>query len=170
MRISDWSSDVCSSDLGVAGVGAASLAMPSIAKAQNKTWKLKLQSNWTGIGIQSQDRAAELYVERINKLSNGRIEVTNFDAEVLLGIGETFRGVGSGIADVAVTSSVYHRGIVPVAEYLWAVPFFPFTHLEFYEQIYQFMGIKELWREAYAPHGVMHLTSQCSAEIGRAPV
>src|SRR3546814_2478958 len=99
--------------------------MPSSDKGEKKTWKIKLQSNWTGIGIQSQDRAAELYVERINKLSNGRIEVTNFDAEVLLGIGETFRGVGSGIADVAVTSSVYHRGIVPVAEYLWAVPCLP---------------------------------------------
>ncbi|MET4698260.1 TRAP-type mannitol/chloroaromatic compound transport system substrate-binding protein [Constrictibacter sp. MBR-5] len=153
--------------LGVAGVGAAAtLGMPAIAKAQNKTWKLKLQSNWTGIGIESQDRAAKLYVERVNKLSNGRIEMTNFDAEVLLGIGETFRGVGSGVADVAVTSSVYHRGIVPVGEYLWAVPFFPFTNLEFYEYIYQFMGIKELWREAYAPHGVMHLTYQCSDEWG----
>src|SRR3546814_9764125 len=92
--------------------------------------------------------------------------MTNFDAEVLLGIGETFRGVGSGIADVAVTSSVYHRGIVPVGEFLWAVPFFPFTNLEFYEHIYQFMGIKELWREAYAPHGVMHLTYQFSDEWG----
>src|SRR3546814_6369680 len=48
-----------SAALGVAGVGAASLAMPSIAKAQNKTWKLKLQSNWTGIRIQSQDRSEE---------------------------------------------------------------------------------------------------------------
>src|SRR3546814_6294251 len=51
-----------SAALGVAGVGAVSLGMPSIAKAQNKTWKLKLQSNWTGIGIQSQDRAAQLYI------------------------------------------------------------------------------------------------------------
>ena len=90
--------------LGVAGAGAAAVAMPTVAKAQNKTWKLKLQSNWTGIGIQSQDRAAKLFVERVNKMSGGRIEVTNFDAEVLLGIGETFRGVGSGVADLAVTA------------------------------------------------------------------
>lgn len=151
---------------GVAGVGAASLAMPTIAKAQNKTWKLKLQSNWTGIGIESQDRAAQLFVERVNKMSGGRIEMTNFNAEVLLGIGETFRGVGSGVADLAITSSVYHRGIVPVGEYLWAVPFFPFTNVEFYEYIYQFMGIKELWREAYKPHGVMHLSYECSDEWG----
>ncbi|MCB1739222.1 MAG: TRAP transporter substrate-binding protein DctP [Gammaproteobacteria bacterium] len=150
-----------------AGAGGAALGFPAIVTAQDKkVWRLKLQSNWTGIGIQSQDRAAKLFVERVNKMSGGRIQVTNFDAEVLLGIGETFRGVGSGVADLAITSSVYHRGIVPVGEYLWAVPFFPFTNLEFYEYIYQFMGIKELWREAYAPHNVMHLTYECSDEWG----
>jgi TRAP-type C4-dicarboxylate transport system substrate-binding protein len=152
--------------VGVAGAGAAALGMPTIAKAQNKTWKLKLQSNWTGIGIESQDRAVKLFVDRVKAMSGGRIEVTNFNAEVLLGIGETFRGVGSGVADLAVTSSVYHRGIVPVGEYLWAVPFFPFTNVEFYEYVYQFMGIKELWREAYKPHGVMHLSYECSDEWG----
>jgi TRAP-type mannitol/chloroaromatic compound transport system substrate-binding protein len=155
-----------SAAVGVAGASAAALAMPTIAKAQNKTWKLKLQSNWTGIGIESQDRAVQLFVDRVKSMSNGRIEVTNFNAEVLLGIGETFRGVGSGVADLAVTSSVYHRGIVPVGEYLWAVPFFPFTNVEFYEYVYQFMGIKELWREAYKPHNVMHLSYECSDEWG----
>lgn len=152
--------------LGVAGAGAASLAMPAIARAENKTWKLKLQSNWTGIGIESQDRAVDLFVDRVNKLSGGRIEVTNFDAEVLLGIGETFSGVGNGVADLAVTASIYHRGTVPVGEYLWAVPFFPITNVEFFESIYQFMGLKELWREAYAPHNVMHLSYTCSDEWG----
>jgi TRAP-type C4-dicarboxylate transport system substrate-binding protein len=149
-----------------AGAGVAALGMPSIAKAQNKTWKLKLQSNWTGIGIEAQDRAAQLYVDRVKKMSGGRIEVTNFNAEVLLGIGETFRGVGSGVADLAVTSSIYHRGIVPVGEFLWAVPFFPITTLEFYEQIYHFMGVKELWQEAYKPHNVAHLTYMISDEWG----
>lgn len=152
---------------GVAGGGAAALGFPAIVKAQSdRVWNLKLQSNWTGIGIESQDRAAKLFVERVNRMSNGRIKVRNFDAEVLLGIGETFRGVGSGVADLAVTSSIYHRGTVPVGEFLWAVPFFPFTNLEFYEYIYHFMGIKELWREAYEPHGVMHLSYECSDEWG----
>jgi len=152
--------------MGVAGAGAAALAMPATARAENKTWKLKLQSNWTGIGVESQDRAVDRFVDRINKLSGGRIEVTNFDAEVLLGIGETFNGVGTGVADLAVTASVYHRGSVPVGEYLWSVPFFPVTNVEFYETMYQFMGLKELWREAYAPHNVMHLSYTCSDEWG----
>src|SRR5688572_26119215 len=60
--------------LGVAAGGAATLGMPAIAKAQNKTWSLKLQSNWTGIGIESQDRAVKLFVERVNKMSGGRIK------------------------------------------------------------------------------------------------
>ncbi len=152
--------------LGVAGAGAAALAMPTIANAQNRTFRLKLQSNWTGIGIESNDRATQLFVERVKKMSGGRIEITNFNAEVLLGIGETFRGVGSGVADLAVTSSIYHRGIVPIGEYLWAVPFFPVTNLEFYEYIYQYMGIKEIWQEAYRPHNVAHLTYMVSDEWG----
>jgi TRAP-type mannitol/chloroaromatic compound transport system substrate-binding protein len=155
-----------SAGVSVAGAGAVALGLPAIARAQNKVWQLKLQSNWTGIGIESQDRAAQLFVDRVNTMSGGRIQMTNFNAEVLLGIGETFRGVSSGVADLAITSSVYHRGIVPVGEYLWAVPFLPFTNVEFYEYVYQFMGIKELWREAYRPHGVMHLSYECSDEWG----
>jgi len=155
-----------SAAVGIAGAGSAALAMPTIANAQNRTWKLKLQSNWTGIGIDSQDRATRLFIERVNKMSGGRIEITNFNAEVLLGIGETFRGVGSGVADLAVTASIYHRGIVPIGEYLWSVPFFPVTNLEFYEYIYQNMGIKEVWQEAYRPHNVAHLTYMISDEWG----
>jgi len=150
-----------------AGIGGATLALQGTGKAASpKVWKLKLQSNWTGIGITSQDEAAKLFCERVNKLSGGRIEMKNYDADVLVGIGETFKGVASGVADVAVTSSIYHRGIVPVGYYLWAVPFFPNDRLEFMELTYQIMGVKEIWREAYAKHGVMHLTYECSDEWG----
>ncbi|KPK92410.1 MAG: hypothetical protein AMJ94_04990 [Deltaproteobacteria bacterium SM23_61] len=150
------------------GIGGATLALKGTAKAApaKKVWKLKLQSNWTGIGIAAQDEAAKLFCERVNNLSGGRIEMKNYDAEVLLGIGETFKGVGSGVADVAVTSPIYHRGIVPVGYYLWAVPFFPNDHLEFMELWYQVLGGKEIWREAYAKHGVMGLTYECSDEWG----
>ncbi len=155
-----------SAALGAASAGAAALTMPTIANAQNRTFKLKLQSNWTGIGIESQDRATKQFIDRVQRMSGGRIEITNFNAEVLLGIGETFRGVGSGVADIAVTASIYHRGIVPIGEYLWGVPFFPVTSLEFYEHVYQNMGIKEVWQEAYKPHNVAHLTYMISDEWG----
>ena len=63
---------------------------------------------------------------------------------------------------MAITASIYHRGTVPVGEYLWAVPFFPNTNVEFFENIYHYMGLKELWQEAYEPHNVKHLAYTCS--------
>lgn len=131
-----------------------------------KVWKLKLQSNWSGIGIKAEDEASKLFCEHVKKLSGGRIEMRNYDAEVLLGIGETFKGVASGVADVAITSPVYHRGIIPVALYLWAVPFFPNDRVEFMERLYHLMGVKELTREAYAKHGVIQLSYRTSDEWG----
>ena len=130
-----------------------------------EVWKLKMQSNWTGIGNRAYDIATELYVDHVSTMSGGRIEVTNYDAEVLLGIGETFTGVADGVADLSVTSPIYHKGIVPVAMYLWAVPF-TIDRMEFAEMIYQQLGGKEIWREAYAEHGVMGLDYQLSDEWG----
>lgn len=131
-----------------------------------KVWKLKLQSNWTGIGTESQDISAQLFCDRVKTMSGGRIEMVNYDAEVLLGMAETHVGVADGVADVAVTSPISFRGIVPVGYYLWAVPFFPNDHLEFMELVYQFMGVKEVWREAWAEQGIMGLTYECSDEWG----
>ena len=153
--------DYLKTTVGAVGGGAAMLAAPSIANAQDKVWKLKLQSNWTGIGIESQDRAVKQFVERVNSMSGGRIEVTNFDAEVLLGIGETFSGVGLGVADLAVTASIYHRGTVPVGEYLWAVPFFPNTNVEFFECI--------LSRATSQVQFPGHRFGFCPVESNRAP-
>jgi len=65
-----------------------------------------------GIGTAQEDEAARLFCERVKRNSGGRIEVTNYDAEVLLGIGETFTGVADGVADLAITSAVYCRGWV----------------------------------------------------------
>lgn len=153
----------------VVGASAAAVGMPNISSAsqkKDKIWKLKLQSNWTGIGIKAQDEAAKLFVERVHKLSNGRIQIKNFDSGVLLGFGETFKGVGNGIADLAVTTPIYHAGVLPVCKYFWGAPFFPNDRLEFMELWYQVLGGKELWQQAYTKHGVQHLTYEASDEWG----
>ncbi|MEM9840232.1 MAG: TRAP transporter substrate-binding protein DctP [Pseudomonadota bacterium] len=147
-------------------VGAGALAAPNVVRASDVEHRLKLQSNFTGIGIAAQDEATRRFIENVNKMSGGRIEIQNFDAEVLLGIGETFSGISLGIADLSITASIYHRGTVPVGEFLWSVPFFPNTNVEFFEHVYENMGLKEMWREAYAEHGVMHVGQNCSDEWG----
>ena len=152
-----------------AGIGGAALGVQVLGKpaaAKEKVWKLKMQSNWTGIGITAQDEAAKMFCDRVDKMSNGRIKVKNFDADVLLGIGETFKGVGSGVADLAVTSSIYNRGITPVGYYLWAVPFFPNDSVEFSALWHDVLGGDKIWDEAYAEHGVKHLAYINSDEWG----
>jgi len=124
-----------------------------------------MQSNWTGIGIAAHDRQSAFFCEIVERLSGGRVTVTNYDAEVILGIGETFTGVSDGVADLAVTASVYHRGIVPVGLYTWAVPF-TVESLEEFEVIYYELGATDILREAYAEHGVKFLSYQLSDEWG----
>ena len=124
-----------------------------------------MQSNWTGIGIAAHDRQSAFFCEIVERLSGGRVTVTNYDAEVILGIGETFTGVSDGVADLAVTASVYHRGIVPVGLYMWGVPF-TIESVEEFELIYYELGAKAIVEEAYAEHGVKFLSYQLSDEWG----
>lgn len=137
---------------------------PTPAPAE-EVWELRMQSNWTGIGINAHDRQSAFFVEIVEELSGGRITVKNFDAEVLLGIGETFTGVADGVADLAVTASIYHKGIVPVGEYTWAVPF-TIEQVEMFELIYYELGAVDILTEAYAEHGVKFLSYQVSDEWG----
>ena len=153
-----------------AAVGGTALGIQVVGEAaaqkKEKVWKLKMQSNWTGIGITAQDEAAKMFCDRVERMSNGRITVKNYDAEVLLGIGETFPGVASGVADLAVTSPIYYRGVVPVAYYLWAVPFFPNDCVEFSALWHDVLGGDEIWNEAYAERGLKHLAYVTSDEWG----
>ncbi len=130
-----------------------------------EVWELKMQSNWTGIGIAAHDRQSAYFCEIVEELSGGRVTVTNYDAEVLLGIGETFTGVADGVADLAVTASVYHRGIVPVGLYTWGVPF-TIESVEEFELIYYELGAVDILDKAYAEHGVQFLSYQLSDEWG----
>jgi len=125
-----------------------------------------LQSNWTGIGIYSYDTATPWFCDTVSVLSNGRIEVTNYDAEVLVGYGETHKGVASGVVDLAVTAAVYNKGMVPLAEYLTEWCNYTFDSYDISELAWEHLGLKELWREVYAPHGIMHLTYDLSDSWG----
>ena len=131
-----------------------------------EVWKLKLQSNWTGIGVKSYDIATPWFCDMVSTMSNGRIEVTNYDAEVLVGYAETHKGVGSGVVDLVVTAAVYNKGMVPLAEYLTEWCNYTFDSYDISELAWEHLGLKELWREAYAPHGIMHLTYDLSDSWG----
>lgn len=135
------------------------------AAAQDEVFKWKLQSSWTGTGIWQQDEACRRFVERTERMSNGRLLITNYDCDVLVGANEAYQGTADGIVDMHVGSPTFFSGTEPVASYFWQVPFFV-EHEEFYDMVYYELGARELWHEVYGKHNIYHLNYMLSDEWG----
>jgi len=135
------------------------------AAPQDEVFKWKLQSSWTGIGITQQDEACRRFVERTEQMSNGRLQITNYDADVLVGANEAYQGVAKGVVDMAVVSPNFFGGVEPVGLLFWQVPFLT-EHEEFYDMIYYELGGRELWRDVYAEHNIFALNYMLSDEWG----
>ena len=135
------------------------------AAAEDEVFEWKLQSSWTGIGITQQDEACRRFVERTAEMSNGRLLITNYDADVLVGANECYQAIADGIVDMAVTSPNFFGGQEPVGLYMWQLPFFV-EHEEFYDMVYYELGGRELWRDVYDDHGIFALNYMLSDEWG----
>jgi len=131
----------------------------------DEVFKWKLQSSWTGIGIWQQDEACRRFVERTEAMSDGRLLITNYDTDVLVGANEAYQGTADGIVDMHVGSPTFFSGTEPVASYFWQVPFLV-EHEEFYDMIYYELGGRELWRDVYAKHNIFALNYMLSDEWG----
>jgi len=135
------------------------------AAPEDEVFEWKLQSSWTGIGITQQDEACRRFVERTKEMSNGRLLITNYDADVLVGANECYQAIADGVVDMAVASPNFFGGVEPVGMQMWQVPFLT-EHEEFYDMIYYELGGKELWREVYAKHNIFALNYMLSDEWG----
>src|SRR3546814_1212022 len=87
MRISDWSSDVCSSDLSVAATPAAPLAAPLLAPGLGRRRRALCLHLRVAVGIEALDR----------KIARRQIEPQMRDA-----LGEMPRGFGHHVQHVAI--------------------------------------------------------------------
>jgi TRAP-type mannitol/chloroaromatic compound transport system substrate-binding protein len=162
---------------GTAGCAAPEAASPGTsesqqpgeaqtpAAAEDQVFEWKLQSSWTGIGITQQDEACRRFVERTKQMSNGRLLITNYDADVLVGANECYQAVGEGVVDMAVASPNFFGGQEPVGLYMWQLPFFV-EHEEFYDMVYYELGGRELWRDVYDDHNIFALNYMLSDEWG----
>jgi len=135
------------------------------AAAEDEVFEWKLQSSWTGIGITQQDEACRRFVERTKEMSNGRLLITNYDADVLVGANECYQAIAEGVVDMAVASPNFFGGQEPVGLYMWQLPFFV-EHEEFYDMVYYELGGRELWRDVYDDHNIFALNYMLSDEWG----
>src|SRR3546814_5591684 len=107
MRISDWSSDVCSSDLVAVGATAAStLAAPAVVGQSAVV--IKMQTSWPSSDIWM-DFARE-YVDRVEQMSGGRLKIDLLPAGAVVGAFQVLDAVNDGVLDAAHTVPVYWYG------------------------------------------------------------
>src|SRR3546814_12690267 len=112
MRISDWSSDVCSSDLVAVGATAAStLAAPAVVGQSAVV--IKMQTSWPSSDIWM-DFARE-YVDRVEQMSGGRLKIDLLPAGAVVGAFHVLDAVTDGVLDAAHTVPVSGYGKNKVA-------------------------------------------------------
>jgi TRAP-type mannitol/chloroaromatic compound transport system substrate-binding protein len=90
-----------------AGAAAATIAAPAVVTAQSPK-VLKMQSSWPASDIWMD--FARQYIERVEKMSNGRIKIDLLPAGAVVGAFQVLDGVNDGVIDAAHTVPVYWYG------------------------------------------------------------
>ncbi|MEZ5824632.1 MAG: TRAP transporter substrate-binding protein [Geminicoccaceae bacterium] len=130
--------------------GAGGLAAPAVARAQTKhSWRMVTSwpRNLPGPGVTAQRLA-----ERINLMSEGRLEITLHAAGEIVPAFEVLDAVSGGVAEMGHTAAVFWSGKMPAAPFFLAVPFglTPLEHGAWIEH----GGGQALWDELYGDYGV----------------
>ncbi len=92
----------------------------STTPAQTFKWKMVTTwpKNYPGLGT-----APENFVELVNKMSNGRLQIKVFGAGQLVPAFEVFDAVSQGTAEMGHGAAYYWKGKIPAAQFFTAVPF-----------------------------------------------
>lgn len=103
------------------GAVAASAALSAPAIAQGAR-ELRLVTSWPR-GTPGVGTSAERLVHRINRLSEGRLNIKMFAADEMVGAFEVFDAVSAGVADMYHAAEYYWVDRSPAFAYFCAVPF-----------------------------------------------
>jgi TRAP-type mannitol/chloroaromatic compound transport system substrate-binding protein len=140
---------------GIVGLGGAAaattIAAPAIAKdrleiAMVSTWP----RDFPGLGT-----GAQRFAQRLNDMSDGRIQVTYYAANERVKAFDSFDEVASGNAQMYHAAEYYWKGKHPGFAYFTAVPF-GLTYTEMNAWI-RFGGGQELWDELAGEFGLKGL-------------
>jgi TRAP-type mannitol/chloroaromatic compound transport system substrate-binding protein len=131
------------------GLAAGAIAAPVVARAAGLRWRLV--TSWPkrlpGPGL-----SAERVAERVNAMSGGRLQIAVSAAGEIVPALEVLDAVGSGVAEMGHTASLYWQGKEPAAAFFTTVPFglTPDEHVSWVDA----GGGQALWDALYKPFGV----------------
>ncbi|MFP4482482.1 MAG: TRAP transporter substrate-binding protein [Thermovirgaceae bacterium] len=138
---------------------AALFALNGPATASDKVYNWKFQSHHTP-GSLAVERAIKPFIERVEKMSGGRLKISLHYAGELVDYAEVDQALQANMIQIANTSSLFFRGSIPMG---WVSapnmpPFVTRTNDEFNE-LFHHRGIDDLVGEALAERDIKFLGS-----------
>ena len=125
-------------------------------KKPAKVYKWRLQIFNTAAATQY--RTVGAFTDMLDQLTDGQIEIDVYAGGEILPSTEILGAIGEGTLDLATTQQAYHTGLIgPVANFTAGAPFLYESFSEWL-LLYKKLGMEDLIRETYAPHGA-HLIS-----------
>jgi len=118
----------------------------------SETFEWSVATSWPpkfpGLGI-----AVNNLADRIERASGGRLKIKVYAAGELVPAFEAFDAVSRGAIEMGHDAAYYHKGKVPAAQFMTAIPF-GMTFMEMNAWLYYGGGL-ELWRELYEPFNLV---------------
>jgi TRAP-type mannitol/chloroaromatic compound transport system substrate-binding protein len=138
-----------------AGLAACAGEEESTAAAPAKsaeTFAWSIATAWPpkypGLGISVNNLA-----DRIERASGGRLKLKIYSGGELVPAFEAFDAASRGTVEMGHDAAYYHKGKVPAAQFMTAIPF-GMTFMEMNAWLYYGGGL-ELWRELYEPFNLV---------------
>ncbi|MFN2268818.1 MAG: TRAP transporter substrate-binding protein [Desulfonatronovibrio sp.] len=79
------------------------------------TFNLSMATFWPSTAFQV-SQMHQIWIDEVEKRTEGRVKITLHPGEVLLGAREIFTGVSNGVADIGTTCPSYTPGMFPLTE------------------------------------------------------
>lgn len=143
----------------ILGVGIVAFGFVHQGHAAEFEWRM--QSNLSA-GEPGFESVRENFVEVVERMSGGRIDIELFPVDALFPIKEGLEAVGNGIVQIGMMTGGYFSGKMgPIATLESGVPGAERSAIERHAFFYK-KGFIDLARKAYAPYNVFYLAPHIS--------
>ncbi|MEQ8955028.1 MAG: TRAP transporter substrate-binding protein, partial [Gammaproteobacteria bacterium] len=121
-------------------------------ETDQRVYEWKLITSWPK-NLPALGTSPEHFADIVEQMSNGRMRITVYGANELVGGLEVFDAVSQGVAEIGHTGAYYWQGKIPAASFFSSIPF-GMTGEEMNAWL-SYGGGNELWRELYAPFNLI---------------
>ena len=138
--------------LALSSCGETPQSAVASTPTDQRVYEWKLITSWPK-NLPALGTSPEHFADIVEQMSNGRMRITVYGANELVGGLEVFDAVSQGVAEIGHTGAYYWQGKIPAAAFFSSIPF-GMTGEEMNAWL-TYGGGNELWRELYAPFNLI---------------